>query len=132
VGRLKNHLALLKLILEGKQSNQSSYRGAMLAHCVNPNCCVPLHSLCEGRLFQFEVVSISIAASDDTAERFDEKPERQTAHFWLCGHCADSMTLVLEPVRGLRVVPLASGNAELPDVTEVSLVGLELQQTNNC
>src|SRR2546430_5870656 len=75
----------------------------MLAHCVNPNCYALLHSFCEGRLFQFEVVSISVAASDDTTAPFDEKPERQTAHFWLCGRCADSMTLMLEPARGLRV-----------------------------
>src|SRR5438876_7350783 len=74
----------------------------MLAHCVNPNCYASLHSFCEGRLFQFEVVSISVAASDDTTAPFDEKPERQTAHFWLCGRCADSMTLMLEPARGDR------------------------------
>lgn len=84
----------------------------MLAHCVNPNCYAPLHSFSEGRLFQFEVVSISVAASDDSSAPFDEKPERQTAHFWLCGRCADSMTLVLEPARGLRVLPMAMNGAE--------------------
>jgi hypothetical protein len=78
----------------------------MLAYCANPNCGTPLQTFAEGRLFQFEVVSISISASDDTAQPFDEKPERQTAQFWLCGGCASAMTLVLEPQKGLSLVPL--------------------------
>src|SRR5712692_1441801 len=104
----------------------------MQAYCVNPACYAPLHSFWEGRLFQFEVVSISIAASDDMAAAFDEKPERQTAHFWLCGRCADHMTLVLEPLKGLRVVPLGPGGAEAPDLTNVRLTDEELRQTHSC
>jgi hypothetical protein len=104
----------------------------MLAHCVNPNCYAPLHAFSEGRLFQFEIVSISIAASDDSAEPFDEKPERQTAHFWLCGSCADSLTLVLEPLRGLRVVPTGPGGTEIPEASDFSLTNGELQPTNSC
>ena len=104
----------------------------MLAHCVNPNCYAPLHSFCEGRLFQFEVVSISVAASDDTAAPFDEKPERQTAHFWLCGRCADSMTLMLEPARGLRVVPVALSGTEATSVGDVALSGEEVRQSHSC
>jgi hypothetical protein len=104
----------------------------MLAHCANPACYAPLHSLAEGRLFQFEVISISIAASDDTAAPFDEQPERQTAHFWLCGHCADAMTLVLEPLTGLRVVPLGSVSAETYDVTDLLPADQELRQTHSC
>jgi len=83
----------------------------MLAYCANPSCYTPLHSFAEGRLFQFEVVSISVAASDDTTEPFDEKPERQTAQFWLCGRCATSMTLTLEPLRGLKLIPLEDADA---------------------
>jgi hypothetical protein len=104
----------------------------MLAHCVNPNCCAPLHSYSEGRLFQFEVVSISIAASDDTSQPFDEKPERQTTHFWLCGRCADTMTLALEPLRGLKVIPLGPGGSEIPELGDLKLPDEEPQQTNSC
>ncbi|HEV2715198.1 MAG TPA: hypothetical protein VGU64_08015 [Terriglobales bacterium] len=104
----------------------------MIAHCVNPNCYARLHSFCEGRLFQFEVVSISVAASDDTNSPFDEKPERQTAHFWLCGRCADSMTLVLEPARGLRVVPMSLSGTEAANVSEAALTEGELRQTHSC
>lgn len=76
----------------------------MLARCVNEGCKRPLHSFSEGRLFQFEVVSISLAASDEGSAPFDEKPQRETAHFWLCSRCASSMSLVLEPARGLKLV----------------------------
>jgi len=78
----------------------------IMARCINENCNLPLHSLSEGRLFQFEVISISLAASDETAAPFDEKPQRETAHFWLCGSCASTLTLVLEPARGLKLVPV--------------------------
>lgn len=102
----------------------------MLARCVNPTCYVPLQAFCEGRLFQFEVVSISISAADDN---FDEKPERQTAHFWLCGRCANEMTLVLEPRRGLTLVPTGSqGAGEDARSAGLSLSEDELREPNNC
>jgi hypothetical protein len=83
----------------------------MLSQCANPNCSRPLTSLSEGRLFQFEIVSISVSATDDTNEDFDETPRRETAHFWLCSQCAATMGLTLEPASGLRLVPLDSGTA---------------------
>src|SRR5437899_8267875 len=69
----------------------------MLSQCANPTCARPLTSLSEGRLFQFEIVSISVSATDDTNEDFDETPRRETAHFWLCPQCAATMALTLEP-----------------------------------
>jgi hypothetical protein len=87
----------------------------MLARCVNESCNRPLHSFSEGRLFQFEVVSISLAASDDTSAPFDEKPQRETVHFWLCGRCASSFTLVLEPARGLKLMSLEQHNGPAAD-----------------
>ena len=78
----------------------------MLARCINENCNRPLHSFLEGRLFQFEITSISLAATDEASAPFDEKPQRETANFWLCGHCAATLTLLLEPERGLRLVSL--------------------------
>src|SRR5512133_363150 len=104
----------------------------MLAYCVNPSCSTPLHAFSEGRLFQFEIVSISIAASDDTSAPFDEKPERQNAQFWLCGGCASSMRLVLDPQRGLRLVPIAADGTDKLDPANFSLNDSDAQQTNNC
>jgi len=85
---------------------------AMVAHCVNESCKRPLHSFSEGRLFQFEIVSISVAASDENSAPFDEHPERQTLHFWLCGRCASTMTVVLEPARGVKVTSLEERDSE--------------------
>ena len=87
----------------------------MLARCINESCNRPLHSFSEGRLFQFEVVSISLAASDDTSAPFDEKPQRETVHFWLCGRCASHYTLVLEPARGVKLLSLEQQNRQATD-----------------
>jgi hypothetical protein len=73
--------------------------------CANPTCGVPRTSFCDGRLFQFEIVAISVAANDDTSEPFDEKPERKITHCWLCDSCASKMSVTLDPMQGLRVVP---------------------------
>ena len=104
----------------------------MLAYCVNPNCYTPLHSFSEGRLFQFEIVSISVSASDDTTAPFDEKPERQTAQFWLCGQCASNMTLLLEPIRGLRLVPLELGSEANKNPIDHGTSDDEFRQPHNC
>jgi hypothetical protein len=77
----------------------------MVSKCANPCCGVTLTSLSEGRLFQFEIVSISVSAVDRESEKVDESPQREVAHFWLCSECASSMTLTLEPIGGLRLLP---------------------------
>ena len=98
----------------------------MQANCANESCNRQLHSFTEGRLFQFEVVSISLAASDETAAPFDEKPMRETAHFWLCGKCASSFNLVLEPARGLKLVSLSG---ETPREVESSVSSSNMLQS---
>jgi len=51
----------------------------------------------DGRLFQFEVRSISVPCVDSDAPATGaEAPSRQIAHFWLCGGCSDRVTLVLK------------------------------------
>jgi hypothetical protein len=92
----------------------------MLAHCVNEGCNRPLHSFSEGRLFQFEVVSISVAASDENCAPFDERPQRQTLNLWLCGRCAATMMVVLEPTRGVQIVALDHRSPENRDVGSVN------------
>jgi hypothetical protein len=101
----------------------------MLAHCVNPNCGAALHSFAEGRLFQFEVVSISISATDESSGPFDEKPSTQTAQFWLCLNCAASFRLILDPASGLRILPIEMDAAELDGLP---LGSARLREANNC
>lgn len=72
-------------------------------------------------MFQFEVVSISVAASDENSAPFDEHPQRQTLHLWLCGKCASTMTLVLEPTRGVKVMSLEEQSSESRSAQTVPL-----------
>ena len=101
----------------------------MIAYCVNPNCGAQLHSFVEGRLFQFEVVSISVSATDEANAPFDEEPRTQTAQFWLCGRCAASMSLILEPMNGLKIVPLAADSHQVKDLAEK---GTQRLDPNHC
>ena len=67
----------------------------MVRECANPACSVPLRYLRDGRLFQFEVRSHTGA----------RKLSRQVAHFWLCGQCCRTLTLVFDLLSGVQVVP---------------------------
>ena len=69
---------------------------------------------------QFEVVSISLAASDENSAPFDEKPQRETVHFWLCGRCAATSTLVLEPAKGLKLISVDEASRTAADQTAVT------------
>ncbi len=101
----------------------------MLGHCINEKCNRALYSFSEGRLFQFEIVSISLSASDEASAPFDEKPEREMAHFWLCGECASAYTLLLEPARGLRLVSLQEHESRMSDY---SANASEIMQAKRC
>jgi hypothetical protein len=101
----------------------------MIAYCVNPNCGAQLHSFVEGRLFQFEVVSISVSATDEASAPFNEEPKAQTAQFWLCGRCAATMSLVLEPVSGLKIIPLAADSPDVKGLGQGARQGLD---PNHC
>jgi hypothetical protein len=101
----------------------------MLARCINEHCNRPLHSFPEGRLFQFEITSISLAATDEASAPFDEKPQRETAHFWLCGACASTLTLVLEPARGLKLVPVNEHESSVKGSSTMAQDMLPLQES---
>jgi len=80
----------------------------MLAKCANPACNAPFLYLRDGKLFQIEVeakesldgVAVPVKESSSAPER---KPLRRLEFFWLCGRCAQRLTLVLDPVRGVAV-----------------------------
>ncbi len=86
----------------------------MIGRCMNSNCNLALHTLSEGRLFHFEINSISVSASDDPLTTIDEYQQSQTAQFWLCADCASSVKLTLDPIDGLKLVPLISEYAAVP------------------
>lgn len=67
----------------------------MVSNCANPKCGKPLHYLREGRIFAFEVSTGKDAAN--------AKRTRRLEHFWLCGACAQTMT-VQQSAEGIHAV----------------------------
>jgi len=63
----------------------------MLNHCVNPCCGKALHYLRDGRVYLFPVATSRLGTP-------------RLEHYWLCGDCAQSMTLI-QDAQQLRVVP---------------------------
>lgn len=76
----------------------------MIAKCANPECGAPFRYLREGRIFQVD--------RDPCGRRIvgpfliSEGPPHQLEHFWLCGECARTLTLAVDPERGVVTVPL--------------------------
>ncbi len=67
----------------------------MISKCANPGCSVPFHYLREGKVFRLQV---------DGGKPQLVGAAAHVEHFWLCGPCASTMTLVVD--HG-RVVPVA-------------------------
>jgi hypothetical protein len=73
------------------------------SHCANPDCSIPLRYLRDGRLFQFEIRSESPHAMYPFVER--RRSPRSISHFWLCGQCSSTFTLVFDTLKGVIVKP---------------------------
>lgn len=74
----------------------------MLAKCANPKCSAPFRYLHEGKLFRLD-----LGAGPPSA---DTRIPRQLQYFWLCDHCARTMTLVMHAGKVLAR-PLATRTA---------------------
>jgi hypothetical protein len=84
----------------------------MVSSCANPGCRRPLHYLREGRVFLFD-------ASPGNDGRGRKRP-RPLEHYWLCGNCAQIMTL-MRGDEGVHVIyrtakSLAAGQTPPPGV----------------
>ena len=70
----------------------------MLSKCANPDCSTTLHYLREGKVFKVE----------SEAELYlvdgGKKPARKVEHFWLCGPCSETNTLIKDKADGVKVV----------------------------
>jgi hypothetical protein len=79
----------------------------MLDKCANPGCLKVFHSLREGRLF----VRVCDCAYVPRGREMSLYPDchNPLEYFWLCGHCAHTLTVVFDPsgkavVRSRRVL----------------------------
>jgi hypothetical protein len=70
----------------------------MLSKCANPDCSTTLHYLREGKVFKVE------READLYLVDGGKKPARKVEHFWLCGPCSESNTLIKDQVEGVKVV----------------------------
>lgn len=87
----------------------------MVSKCANPACSTPFHYLREGKIFRVEVEVTPPVTSDDAADFSDgtkipflvttRKPNRKLEHFWLCGPCSQTMSLIFDKDNGINVIP---------------------------
>lgn len=68
----------------------------MLAKCINPACPKRFHYLREGRIFHID-------RGNSPAEA--PRQSHNVEHFWLCGDCCETMTVLCDPKQGVQVVP---------------------------
>ena len=75
----------------------------MVSKCANPRCSAPFHYLRDGKVFQLTV------NQDPKAEPklvSGQRTAHHIEHFWLCGACAQTMTLVVEKGKGVVATPI--------------------------
>jgi hypothetical protein len=87
----------------------------MVSKCANPACSTPFHYLREGKIFRVEVEVTPAFSEGETIELSNgnrvpvllmaRKPNRKLEHFWLCGSCAQTMSLLFDKDQGITVVP---------------------------
>jgi hypothetical protein len=71
----------------------------MLSKCANPTCTTTLHYLREGKVFKVESDADLLLVNGQS-----KKAPRRIEHFWLCGPCSETLTLVTHEGRGVQVV----------------------------
>ena len=87
----------------------------MVSKCANPACSTPFHYLREGKIFRVEVEVTPPVTSEETIELSNgskvpflvagRKPSRKLEHFWLCGTCSQTMSLLFDKDNGVTVLP---------------------------
>jgi hypothetical protein len=94
----------------------SESRGrAMVSKCANPTCSTPFHYLREGKIFRVEVEVTPPLRANETVELSNgskvpfliasRKPARKLEHYWLCGPCSRTMSLLIDKDNGVTVMP---------------------------
>ena len=87
----------------------------MVSKCANPACSTPFHYLREGKIYRVEVEITPPVTAEETIELSNgskvpfviatRKPGRKLEHFWLCGICSQTMSLLFDKDQGVTVLP---------------------------
>lgn len=82
-------------------------RDSMLHKCANPDCSTPFLCMTQGKLFVVETqVPRRMRSGANTHRQKPKRIVRQMEHYWLCDECSRYLTLVFDPGRGTRTMPL--------------------------
>lgn len=81
----------------------------MVSKCANPTCSVPFLYFHRGRLFRVETEGRHDRRRDMSGQA--GKPLRRIEFYWLCGECANKMTLAFDRTSGISVRPQAVARA---------------------
>jgi hypothetical protein len=66
----------------------------MISKCANPACAVPFRYMREGRLFRMEFDPDPQGSGPALVG--SAKLKRKIEHFWLCGTCSATLTLIIQ------------------------------------
>jgi hypothetical protein len=77
----------------------------MLHKCANPDCSAQFLHMTQGKLFVVEKQAPRRSRSGPYMLRA-KSVVRQIEHYWLCDDCSRFLTLVFDPRRGTRTIPL--------------------------
>ena len=72
----------------------------MVSKCANPGCSAPFHYLREGKVFRLQVEG---APTPGPQLLHPVRPVARVEHFWLCGACASTLTLLVDQGRVVTV-----------------------------
>jgi hypothetical protein len=79
----------------------------MMSKCANPSCSSVFRYLRDGKLFQVPAGASPKLASDSDVPKTPARDE----FFWLCGDCSRELTIIVDPVEGVRTVPRVASHA---------------------
>src|SRR5271157_118805 len=83
-----------------RRSSRSNERSDMITKCANQRCGQPFLYFRGGKLFIVDARSNLQPGNSSTPDQAPQKLE----HFWLCEHCAATMTLVVGQGKTPRVI----------------------------
>ncbi len=72
----------------------------MVSKCANPGCSATFHYLRDGKVFQLQVDS---GRPTEPQLLQPTRPPAHVEHFWLCGLCASTMTLLVDSGKVIAV-----------------------------
>ena len=75
-----------------------------VVQCANPACRKTISNVRDGQTLEFEIISVSVPASDDEPKGWDESPKRAATRVYLCSQCAPTVSIQIGS-QGITILP---------------------------